>query len=65
MSKYSPTVPTLYALNQIEDRIQDLIELIRTLYPTFNSDRHQEGVMMGLLQARGALSYLQDQEEQE
>jgi hypothetical protein len=52
------------ALNQIEDKIQDLIELIRTLYPTFNSDRHQEGVMMGLLQARGALSYLQDREEE-
>ena len=53
----------LAALNDIEDRIQSMIELFRTLYPSFNSDRHQEGVMMGLLQARGALSYLQDEEE--
>ena len=53
------------SLNTIEERLENLIYFMRLLYPTFNSNRHQEGVIMGLLQARGALSYLQDQEEEE
>ena len=54
----------LAALNDIEDRIESITQLFRSLYPNFNSDRHAEGVIHGLIQARGALSYLQDREEE-
>lgn len=62
MSKYRPIVPTLYALNQIEDKIQDLIELMRTLYPNFNSVRHAGELINHLVHANNWLARLQDEE---
>ena len=50
------------ALNDIEMRLQDIIQLMRALYPNFNSVYNAEGVMNYLNKANGHLSHLQEAE---
>ena len=50
------------ALNDVEDRIQDIIQLMRALYPNFNSVRHAGEVINSLVIANNWLARLQDGE---
>ena len=53
----------LDALNDIEMRLQDIIQLMRALYPNFNSIYNAEGVINYLNKATGHLWHLQEAEE--
>lgn len=52
------------ALNDVEDRIQDIIQLMRALYPNFNSVRHAGEVINSLVIANNWLARLQDGESE-
>ena len=52
-------------LNNIETRIDDLVELLRALYPNFSHVPHAEAVIYQLIDARRDLGYLQDDEGEE
>ena len=54
----------LAALNDIEDRINSIVQLLRALYPNFSQVAHAETVIHGLIDVRGELGYLQDAEEE-
>jgi len=54
----------LAALNDIEDRIGSIIQLMRALYPNFNSVRHAGEVINFLVIANNWLARLQDGEEE-
>jgi len=53
----------LAALNDIEDRLGSIIQLMRALYPNFNSIPHADGMMNKLNGANEELWHLQEEEE--
>lgn len=54
----------LAALNDIEERIGSIIQLMRALYPNFNSVRHAGEIINSLVIANNWLGRLQDSEEE-
>lgn len=52
------------ALDDIEDRILDIIDLFRMIYPRFNSNMTTDRFMFHLTEANAYLASLQDGEKE-
>lgn len=53
----------LNSLNEIEERLENLIYFMRLLYPNFNSVRHAGEMINHLVHANNWLARLQDEED--
>lgn len=51
-------------LDDIEDRIMDIIDLFRMLYPRFNSNKTTDRFMFHIIEANAYLASLQDGESE-
>jgi len=54
----------LRTLEDVEDRLQDVIQLLRALYPNFNSIPHADRMMSLLVDANEELWHLQEAESE-
>ena len=52
----------LRTLEDVEDRIEDIIQLMRLTYPNFNSIPHADRLMCLLVDAAGECWHLQEAE---
>lgn len=54
----------LRTLEDVEDRLQDIIQLLRAIYPNFNSIPHADAMMQLLNKANNELWHLQEAESE-
>ena len=54
----------LRTLEDIEDRIEDILQLMRLAYPNFNSIPHADRMMQLLNKSNNALWHLQEAESE-
>jgi len=54
----------LRTLEDVEDRLQDIIQLLRAIYPNFNSIPHADEMMQLLNKSNNALWHLQEAESE-